>query len=79
MSYAGVTARANSVGYLQVLTLIPESWSLEQLSNFLESALRQLVTERNETVITKALTSVQNLIISANLIEKIDAFGPKVE
>lgn len=63
----------------QVLTLIPESWSLELLSNFLESALRQLVTERNETVITKALTSVENLVTSAELIEKIGALGPKVE
>jgi vacuolar protein sorting-associated protein 3 len=65
------------VGY--VLSLIPDSWSVELVSGFLVSALRRIVRERSETMIAKALSGAENLKVTANLIEKIDAAGPSIE
>lgn len=61
-----------------MLELVPDTWSVEQLSTFLESALRRLVAERNETAIARALTNVENLTAAATLIEKVDAMGPTI-
>lgn len=63
----------------QVLSLVPDTWAVELVAGFLESALRLLVSERNETAIAKALTSAQNLSMHASLIEKLDSFRPVVE
>lgn len=68
-----------SINGLQVLALVPDSWSVDLLSGFLESALRHLVTERSESAIARALTSSENLTTSAKMVEKIDALGPQVE
>ncbi|KAH8815843.1 hypothetical protein F5884DRAFT_696562 [Xylogone sp. PMI_703] len=62
-----------------VLSLIPDSWSVELISGFLVSALRRIVQERSETVITKSLSGSENLRTSADLIEKIKAVGPSVD
>ncbi|KAL8686402.1 MAG: hypothetical protein Q9218_007129, partial [Villophora microphyllina] len=53
-----------------VLELIPESWSVELLEGFLAKALRDLVRERNEVVVVKALSSAQNLQVAAEMVEK---------
>lgn len=58
--------------------MVPDTWSVELLSTFLESALRRLVAERNETAIARALTNVENLTAAGTLIEKVDALGPTV-
>ena len=63
----------------QVLTLVPNSWSVELISGFLESTFRQLVSERHETAVTRALTSAVNLTANAVLVEKTDSLGPTVE
>jgi hypothetical protein len=65
------------VGY--VLSLIPDTWSVELVSGFLVSALRRIVRERSETMVAKALSGSENLKVSAELIGKIDAAGPSVE
>ncbi|CZR66115.1 related to TGF beta receptor associated protein 1 [Phialocephala subalpina] len=62
-----------------VLSLIPDTWSVELVSGFLVSALRRIVRERSETMVAKALSSAENLKVSADLIGKIDAAGPSVE
>lgn len=62
-----------------VLSLIPDTWSVELVSGFLVSALRRIVRERSETMIAKALSSAENLKVSAELIGKIDVAGPSVE
>ncbi|KAF8863843.1 hypothetical protein BDZ45DRAFT_738045 [Acephala macrosclerotiorum] len=62
-----------------VLSLIPDTWSVELVSGFLASALRRIVRERSETMVAKALSSAENLKVSADLIGKIDAAGPSVE
>ena len=62
-----------------VLDLIPDSWSVELVSAFLMSSFRQLVQEKTEAMITKALSGAENLKISADLIEKCQILGPQIE
>ena len=62
-----------------VLELIPESWSVELVSAFLISSFRQLVQDKSEAMITKALSGAENLKISADLIEKCQILGPQIE
>ena len=62
-----------------VLTQIPDSWSVHLISVFLTSAFRSLVRQKNEIMITKALSGAQNIKISAELIEKCEELGPQVE
>ena len=62
-----------------VLSVIPESWSVELVSGFLVSALRQLVREKTEAMVAKALSGAENLKISADLLGKCQAAGPRVE
>ncbi|KAN0115076.1 hypothetical protein V8E51_004620 [Hyaloscypha variabilis] len=62
-----------------VLSLIPDTWSVELVSGFLVSALRRIVRERSETMIAKALSGAENLKVTASLIERIDATGPSIE
>jgi hypothetical protein len=65
------------IGY--VLSLIPDTWSVELVSGFLVSALRRIVRERSETMVAKALRGSENLKVNADLIGRIDAAGPSVE
>lgn len=63
----------------EVLALIPMDWSVEPLSGFLVGACRQLVEEKNEVMITKALSSAENLQVVSTLIEKCKEIGPQIE
>ncbi len=63
----------------QVLSVIPESWSVDLLSGFLVSAFRQLVREKTEAMIAKALSGAENLKVSADLMGKCQAAGSRVE
>lgn len=62
-----------------VLGLIPESWSVDMISGFLVNAFRRLIQEKNEAMITKALSGAESLQIASNLIEKCKALGPHIE
>ncbi|KAF2492388.1 hypothetical protein BU16DRAFT_515299 [Lophium mytilinum] len=62
-----------------VLSMIPDSWSIEIFSGFLINALRRLVRERSETSINKALSGAQNLKTSEDLIDRAEELGPTVE
>lgn len=62
-----------------VLTLLPDSSSIEIFSAFLINALQRLVRERSETVMVKALSGAQNLKTSVEFIEKAREVGPIVE
>jgi hypothetical protein len=65
------------VGY--VLSLIPDSWSVELVSGFLVSALRRIVREKSATMIVKSLSGAENLKVSAELIQTMDTAGPSIE
>lgn len=62
-----------------VLGLIPESWSVDLISGFLVNAFRRLIEDKNEAMITKALSGAENLQIASNFIEKCNMLGPHIE
>ncbi len=62
-----------------VLALIPTEWSVQLISGFLIGALRRLVEEKNEAMITKALSGAENLQTASIMIEKIKELGPQIE
>lgn len=47
--------------------MIPDSYSVSVLSNFLISALRRLVREKSESVIVKAVRRGENLRVSLDM------------
>lgn len=63
----------------EVLALIPTEWSVEHLSGYLIGAFRRLVEEKNEAMITKALSGAENLQVASTLIEKCTELGPQIE
>ncbi|KAF4637601.1 hypothetical protein G7Y89_g474 [Cudoniella acicularis] len=65
------------IGY--VLSIIPDTWSIELVSGFLVSALRRIMRERHETNIAKALSGVENLKVTAGLVGVVTKAGPTVE
>ena len=69
----------DKINTLQVLDQLPESWPIGVVSDFFVSALRRLVDERCETAITKSLSGCQSLMMTAAVIEELDALRPKIE
>jgi hypothetical protein len=63
----------------QVLSVIPDSWSIDILSGFLISALRQLVREKAEVGVARALRTSDNLRVEAEFVARCDDIGPTVE
>ena len=63
----------------QVLDLIPETWSVELVADFLIGAFRRLVQEKNEAMIAKALSGAENLQVADAFVEKCRAVGPQIE
>ncbi|KAH0219504.1 hypothetical protein KCU86_g2200, partial [Aureobasidium melanogenum] len=59
----------------EVLPLLSPSWPLEHFGAFIASAMGRLVSERNETVIVRALAGAQNLRIAVDVVEKIEKEG----
>ncbi|KAF8246506.1 hypothetical protein K440DRAFT_631990 [Wilcoxina mikolae CBS 423.85] len=62
-----------------VLSVIPDSWSIEILKGFLISALRQLVREKAEVRVERALGRSKNLRVEAKFVEACDEMGPVVD
>lgn len=54
-----------------VLELIPDTWSVDIISGFLKIALKRIVSERNESMVVKALSAAENLKIDAEISEKL--------
>ncbi|KAI4718690.1 hypothetical protein E4T48_05095 [Aureobasidium sp. EXF-10727] len=59
----------------EVLPLLSPSWPLEHFGTFIASAMGRLVSERNETVIVRALAGAQNLRIAVDVVDKIEKEG----
>ncbi|KJR80374.1 tgf beta receptor associated protein [Sporothrix schenckii 1099-18] len=64
---------------LDVLQLLPDSWSIEVTSGFLVHSLRELVRDRNQSTVARALSASENLRVHDELITKADEIGPRVE
>ncbi|KAF2970849.1 hypothetical protein GQX73_g2716 [Xylaria multiplex] len=62
-----------------ILSVIPDSWSVDLVAGFLIKALRQIVAEKNETCVARSLSSAQNLKIQYELIVQIEEKGPSIE
>ena len=60
---------------LAILLDIPDSWSVEMLSEFLVRCFRAATTERNQAVILKALSAAQNLQKQVEFIEACEKIG----
>ena len=64
---------------LDVLNLLPDSWAVDVAAGFLAHALRELVQDRNQSVIARALSGAENLRVHDEAIKKMDAMGPQVD
>lgn len=64
---------------LDVLGRLPEEWSVGVVETFLISACREIVRERNETMIVRALRGSENLAVSEEFIDKVDRIGYTLE
>jgi len=62
-----------------VLAGIPDNWPVDVLAGFIVHALRKLVSERNETVVLKALAGTQNLRLANEVVDKIEGLGSVVQ
>ncbi|KAH6654997.1 hypothetical protein BKA67DRAFT_516191 [Truncatella angustata] len=63
----------------EVLSLIPDSWSVDLVAGFLVRALRRMVVEKNETTVARALSSSQYLRVQHDLVVKVEEKGPTFE
>ncbi|UKZ58017.1 hypothetical protein TrVGV298_011878 [Trichoderma virens] len=62
-----------------VLALIPDRWSVDIIAGFLVGALRRLVQEKNEAMMTRALSGTENLRVSYDLVVKMEEKGATIE
>ncbi|KAL4914895.1 hypothetical protein BDW62DRAFT_213070 [Aspergillus aurantiobrunneus] len=63
----------------EVLSIIPDDWSVEILNGFLAHVFRVLVSERREVRIERALSAGQNLRVTADYISGVEKVGGWVE
>ncbi|KAI1800552.1 hypothetical protein F4811DRAFT_24006 [Daldinia bambusicola] len=62
-----------------VLSVIPDNWSVDLVAGFLVKALRRIVVEKHETTVARSLSSSQNLQTQHDLIVQIQEKGPSIE
>ncbi|KAF3156027.1 hypothetical protein TWF225_008156 [Orbilia oligospora] len=62
-----------------VLNVIPDNWSVQILSGFLISALRDLVRVKNEKKVELALLKTLNVKVNGEFIDKCEEIGPRIE
>jgi hypothetical protein len=64
---------------MEALAQIPESWSVDVMSEFLLRTFRTITSEKNEAIVVKALSAAQNLQRRAEFIAVCEKFGPRLE
>ncbi|KAK5995861.1 Transforming growth factor-beta receptor-associated 1-like protein [Cladobotryum mycophilum] len=62
-----------------VLRLVPDSWSVDIVAGFLVGALRRLVAEKHESMVTRALSGAENLRVSYDLVVGVEEKGASIE
>lgn len=62
-----------------VLALIPDRWSVDIIAGFLIGALRRLVREKKEAMMTRALSGTENLRINYDFVVKMEEKGPTIQ
>lgn len=63
----------------EVLRLVPDSWPVDVVAGFLVGALKRLVRDKHESVMTRALSGAENLRINYDLVVGIEEKGPGIE
>ncbi|CAO2652587.1 Nn.00g008700.m01.CDS01 [Neocucurbitaria sp. VM-36] len=63
----------------EVLSTLPDEWSVDIFSGYLINSLRRLVREKAESSIVRALSDAQNSQMSNELVEKRDELGATFE
>ncbi|KAL4909700.1 hypothetical protein BDW74DRAFT_42606 [Aspergillus multicolor] len=63
----------------EVLSIIPDDWSVDILNGFLAHVFRVLISESRETRIERALSAGQNLRVAAEYISGMEKIGGWVE
>ena len=61
-----------------VLQQLPEEWAVGAVRGFLESALREIVSEKNESMVVRHLAGAENLRVVVEGIEKMEGLGPTI-
>jgi len=64
---------------VHVLSVVPDTYSIALISEYLISTLRNLVREKNESVIVRAIRRGENLRVNADFVDLCDEHGPKVQ
>lgn len=64
---------------LSILQDVPDSWSVEMLSEFLVRSFRAATTERNQAIILKALSAAQNLQKQVEFVEVCEKIGARFD
>lgn len=64
---------------LDVLNRVPEGWGVAVIDTFLISRCREIVTERNETMIVRALRGSENIQVAEEFIDRVDKLGFTIE
>ncbi|EEP82188.1 conserved hypothetical protein [Uncinocarpus reesii 1704] len=59
----------------EVLSIVPDGWSVDILSGFLVRVLRDLVTEKREVKVQRALSAGLNLRVGVEMLEKGEQAG----
>ncbi|XP_044721915.1 TGF beta receptor associated protein 1 [Hirsutella rhossiliensis] len=63
----------------EVLGLVPDSWPVDVVAGFLVGALKRLVRDKHESIMTRALSGAENVRINYDLVVGIEEKGPSIE
>ncbi|GJN67265.1 hypothetical protein PLICBS_001289 [Purpureocillium lilacinum] len=64
---------------VEVLQLVPDSWSVEVVAGFLVGAMRRLVREKHESMMTRALSGAENVRVNYDVVVGMEEKGPTIE
>lgn len=57
-----------------ILRLIPDSWSVDTIGDFLVGAMRRIVKEKHECMIVRSLSGSQNIRVHYERLDKMDGY-----
>ncbi|UNI24441.1 hypothetical protein JDV02_010184 [Purpureocillium takamizusanense] len=64
---------------VEVLQLVPDSWSVEVVAGFLVGAMRRLVRDKHESMMTRALSGAENVRVNYDVVLGMEGKGPTIE
>lgn len=64
---------------LEVMSVIPDEWSVRIVGGFLEGAMKRLARERAEGRVVRGLSAGENVRVAGEFVEKVTAMGPVLQ